>query len=67
MQISDRSDFEIKNFAHWQKNKVDVIYFADSTGSLDRENKNFSLFKIFGTVIWAFILMIIWIRQWRMQ
>ena len=50
MQISDRSDFEIKNFCTLaKKNKVDVIYFADSTGSLDREKtkKISQLFKNF--------------------
>ena len=36
MQSSDRTENEIKNFCHLsKKNNVDVLYFADSTGSLN--------------------------------
>ena len=36
MQSSDRTENEIKNFCKMsKKNKVDILYFADSTGSLN--------------------------------
>jgi len=38
MQISDRSEKEIQHFCNLAKEfKMDVIYFADSTGSLNRD------------------------------
>ena len=47
MQISDRTDSEIKNFCILsQKYKIDVLYFADSTGSLN-SNKTIQITKIF--------------------
>ncbi len=47
MQISDRSENEIKQFCDLAKKyDVDAIYFADSTGSLNRE-QTFEIVKNF--------------------
>ena len=38
MQSSDRSENEIKNFCQLsKKNNIDILYFADSTGSLTKD------------------------------
>ena len=70
MQISDRTENEIKQFCDLAKKyNMDAVYFADSTGSLNRYQtleivKNF---KKIGELIWVFMLMTIWIWQWKMQ
>lgn len=47
MQISDKSNDEIKDFCNLIKQyKIDIIYFADSTGSLNRD-QTFQIVKNF--------------------
>ena len=47
MQSSDRSEDEIKTFCMLsQKYKIDILYFADSTGSLDSK-KTIKISKLF--------------------
>lgn len=70
MQISDRSDDDIKRIAMAANSApIDALYFADSLGSMDplKSQKQSVLLGVIGVVILVFIHTIIWGRLLQIQ